>query len=331
VARSHSLGRDLNVRTNYQRVIGVDVASDKIDVCDSLQRIHGTIPNSVAGIRQQLIERIRSPQETLIVCEATGGYEHILVDAAHEADIAVAVANPRQVRDFAKGHGILEKTDRIDAQIICRFGQDVELHLAPRRTEQEKRQQALVRRRNQLLELINQEQNRLAQTDDDLAHQMVQTLLSHMKTQLKEIDKRLESVLAERAQEDPTVEILRSVPGVGAVTISTLLVELPELGQLNRGQIAKLVGVAPLPNQSGKTDGKRPIRGGRGQVRNVLYMAALVATRYNPLIRSFYQRLLGRGKLKKVALVACIRKLLTILNDMVRKQQPWRYAREHAV
>lgn len=325
-ARSHSLGRDINVPTAFQRVIGVDVASDKIDVCDSDLKIKGAIPNTAAAIRKLLMSKIQTPQHTLVICEATGGYEHVLVDAAHEFGIPVAVANPRQVRDFAKGHGYLEKSDVIDARIICRFGRDVEVHLAPTRTAEEKRHQALVRRRSQLLDLISQEQNRLIRTADSVTREMIQSTLDHLKSQLKLADKHLQSLLAERAKEDPNVEILASVPGVGPVTISTLLVELPELGQLNRAQIAKLVGVAPLVNQTGKSDRKRPVRGGRSQVRNILYMAALVATRYNPVIRTFYQRLRARGKPKKLALVACMRKLLTILNDMVRNQQHWQLA-----
>lgn len=330
MVRSHLLGRDLNVTTTYECVIGADVSAEKIDVFDSQQRLVGTIPNTFAAIRQQLIEKIASPSQTLIVCEASGGYEHVLVDAAQEAGIAVAVANPRQVRDFAKGHGFLEKTDRIDARVICRFGQDVQVHLVPRRSEQQKRHQALVRRRRQLLELINQEKNRLLQTADQLAREMIQAMISHLKTQLKQIDNHLEELLVEQARENPNVEILGSVPGVGPVTVSTLLVELPELGQLNRGQVAKLVGVAPLARQSGQFDGKRSVRGGRSQVRNVLYMAALVATRHNPVIRRFYQTLIHRGKPRKLALIACLRKLLTILNEMVRQQRPWQHSQQEA-
>jgi len=310
----------------YKRVIGVDIASEKVDVCDSELKINGTIPNTVSSIRKQLISKVRSPQETLIVCEATGGYEHVLVDAAHEAGIPVAVANPRQVRDFAKGHGFLEKSDSIDARMIRRFGEDVELHLAVPRSKEEKHHQALVRRRCQLMQLINQEENRLRQTNDSVACEMIESTISHLKKQLEETDQRLEKLLAELATHEPRIKIIESVPGVGTVTVSTLLAELPELGQLNRAEIAKLVGVAPMLNQTGKSDKKRPIRGGRSQVRKVLYMAALVATRCNPVIKSFYQRLLRRGKPKKLALVAAMRKLLTILNDMVRNQEPWRSA-----
>jgi transposase len=314
------------MRTHWKRVIGVDVASAKIDVNDSSGKIRGSIPNTVAAIRRQLTEKLDSSPETLIVCEATGGYEHVLVDAAHEAGISVAIANPRQVRDFAKGHGFLEKSDTIDAGVIRRFGEDVELHLAVPRSPQEKHHQALVRRRVQLQQLISQEQNRLLRADDVAVQKMIETLLFHLKKQLEEADQQLARLLDERAEHDPRVDLLRSVPGVGPVTVSVLLVELPELGQLNRAQVAKLVGVAPLINQPGKSDKKRPVRGGRAPVRNVLYMATLSATRSNPLIQNFYQRLLARGKPKKLALIAAMRKLITILNEMVRQQQPWRTA-----
>ena len=312
------------MNTVYSRVIGVDIAAENIDVNDSEGKIRGSIPNTVAAILKHFVARIQSKHNTLVVCEATGGYEHVLVDAMHEAGIPVAVANPRQVRDFAKGHGFLEKSDTIDAQVIRRFGEDVELHLAQQRSPEEKQHQALVRRRCQLLDLISQEQNRLGQTVDAYSRKMIKATLLHLKKQQKEIDGQLVKLLAERRKNDPNVQVLESVPGIGVVTVSTLLAELPELGQLNRAQIAKLVGVAPLINQTGMSDKKRKIRGGRSQVRNVLYMATLVATRRNALIKHFYQRLLARGKPKKLALVAAMRKLLTILNEMIRHQQSWR-------
>lgn len=246
------------------------------------------------------------------------------ITATHEAGIPVCVANPRQVRDFAKGHGFLEKSDTIDAHMIRRFGEDVELHLTPQRSPEEKQHQALVRRRCQVLGLLSQEENRLNQTFDSETLKMIKEMVSHLKNQLKEIDQRLAKQLIERAKTDPNVNILQSVPGVGAVTTSTLLAELLELGKLNRGEIAKLIGVAPLVKQSGKSDKHRKPRRGRAQVRSVLYMAALSATRFNKSINRFYQRLLARGKNEKVALVAAMRKLLTILNDMVRKGESWR-------
>lgn len=311
------------MKRQYDRVIGIDVASEQLEVNDSLAKIAHRLENSVSAIEKQLIGKIKQNEQTLIVCEATGGYEYLLVEAAHEAGIDVCVANPRQVRDFAKGHGFLEKTDKIDAGVIRRFGEDVELNLTPPKTPLEKKHQAALRRRAQVLEVLSQEQNRLRQTRDEFAIELIKESISHLKTQVKRIDSELTELLNERSQSDPKVAVLQSVPGVGMVTVSTCVCELPELGTLNRGQIAKLVGVAPMANQTGKQDKKRRPRGGRSQVRSVLYMATLVATRHNPVIKAFYQRLLARGKEKKVALVAAMRKLLTILNDMVRRNQAW--------
>jgi len=242
----------------------------------------------------------------------------------HEAEIDICVANPRQVRDFAKGHGLLEKTDKIDAGIICKFGQDVTVPLSAPRSPEQRAHQAAVRRRQQVLDLLSAEQNRLATIRDQFAKETIEQTISHLKNQLKSLDERLTQMLAERAETDSQVEILQSVPGVGVVLCSTLLSELPELGKLSRSKIAKLVGVAPMANQSGKSDHLRITKGGRRQVRNVLYMGTLVATRHNPLIRDFYRRLVSRGKPKKVALVASMRKLLTILNEMVRNNESWR-------
>eukprot|EP00752_Nemacystus_decipiens_P018100 g16232.t1 len=309
----------------YQRVIGVDVASSKIDICDSQQEIDRTIPNASSAIRRQLAGKLEQHQNVLVVCEATGGYEQTLVDAMHQAGVDIVVANPRQVRDFAKGHGYLEKSDTLDARILCQFGQDVKkLHLKLPVSPQHRRLQAAVRRRGQLMHLIHQEQNRQQQTCDKFAARSIKDTLKLLEKQQAATEKEITSLLQELAPDEPLVEILRSVPGVGEITVATLLAELPELGELNRGEVAKLVGVAPLIQQSGNSDKKRPARGGRGQVRRVLYMAALVATRYNAVIAAFYQRLLARGKPRKLALVACMRKLLTILNDMARHEQPWR-------
>lgn len=307
----------------YQRVIGIDIASEKLDVCDSEGKLTSTIENTCEAVNK-LIKAIKNREATLVVCEATGAYEYVLVEAMHDAKIPVAIANPRQVRDFAKGHGFLEKSDRIDARMIMVFGQQVEIHLAPPKTEQEKRHQVMVRRRNQLLELINQEENRLRQTHDGEIQAMIETMLKAMKTQLKQVDNELKKLLTELSKIDPKVHILQSTPGVGLVTTSTLICELPELGKLCREKISKLVGVAPMLSQSGKSDRKRSVRGGRSIVRRVIYMATLSATRCNPVIKTFYQRLLKKGKPKKLALVAAMRKLLTILNDMVRQGEAWR-------
>jgi transposase len=307
----------------YQRVIGIDVSSEKLDVYDSDGKLSGTIQNTCEAVNK-LAKAIKNREGTLVVCEATGAYEHVLVEAMHNAKVAIAIANPRQVRDFAKGHGFLEKSDRIDARIIMVFGQQVEIHLAPPKTEQEKRHQAIVRRRNQLLELIGQEENRLRQSHDQEVKRLIKTMLETMEKQRKQADMELKKLLTELSKTDPRVNIILSKPGVGFVTTSTLICELPELGRLRREKISKLVGIAPMISQSGKSDGKRSVRGGRSIVRRVIYMATLVATRCNPVIKRFYQRLLKRGKPKKLALVAAMRKLLTILNDMVRRGEAWR-------
>ncbi len=312
--------------TTFTRVIGVDVASAKLDINDSDSKIATQIPNTLAAISKRLVAKMKTKETTLVICEATGGYEDALVDTMHEAGISVCVANPRQVRDFAKGHGVLEKTDKIDARMIRKFGEDVEIHLTPQRSAQERAHRALVRRRVQVLQLLSAEQNRLAQANDAFAKELIKETISHLKKQLKTMDERLCTLVAECGKTDPKVAILSSVPGIGIVSVSTLLAELPELGRLSRGQIAKLVGVAPIVQQSGKSDKKRKSRGGRSQVRNVLYMATLVATRHNEVIKRFYQRLLAKGKLKKVALNAAMRKLLTMLNDMVRNGESWRTA-----
>lgn len=306
----------------FARVIGVDVSSEKLDLFDSGTGKALELTNSRDAI-MRFAKKIENPQETLVICEATGAYEHFLVDVMHELGFQVCVANPRQVRQFANGHGFLEKTDRIDAQILAKFGQQVEVNLATPRTEQEKRLIALVRRRSQVLQMLGQEENRTGQCFDEVALQLLKQTISFLKNQLKSLDQVIQQALAEVAKTTPKIEILSSVPGVGPVTTATLYCELPELGKLNRCQIAKLVGVAPLARQSGKSDGKRPVRGGRSQARKVLYMAALVATRKNPLIKSYYEKMLKRGKPKKLALVACIRKLLVILNEMVYRQEKW--------
>jgi transposase len=323
------MGLNMNANFNkpvYDRVIGVDVASEKLDLHDSQGKLTGEIPNTVAAVDRKLAEKIQGDAKVLVICEATGGYEHVVVEAMHQAGIDVCVANPRQVRDFAKGHGLLEKTDTIDAAIICKFGRDVTVPLTTPRSPEQRALQAVVRRRQQVLDLLSAEKNRHDTIRDPYAKELIEQTISHLKNQLKSLDERLKQMLAERAKVDSQVEILQSVPGVGVVVCSTLLSELPELGKLNRSQIAKLVGVAPMANQTGKSDRPRVTQGGRRQVRSALYMAALVAARHNPLIRVFYQRLISRGKAKKVALVASMRKLLTILNNMVRNRERWRLA-----
>lgn len=322
------LGWDLTMKTitpkkNYARVIGVDIAAEKIDIHDTHGKLNGEVQNSCAAI-DKIAGKLKRAKNVLVICEATGGYGNVLVESMHRAGVNVAVANPRQVREFAKGHGYFEKTDKLDAAIIAKFGSDVEVHTMPPQSEEQRSFRALVRRRSQMLATIRAEKNRLAQTRDRNTKELIKETVSHCENQLKTLDSMIQASLAEQAKDNPDIDIMQSVPGVGTVTTATLIAELTELGSLNRAKIAKLVGVAPMANQSGKLDKKRGVKGGRSQVRSVLYMAALVAARHNPVIKRFYNRLLRNGKLKKVALVACARKLLTILNDMVRNQEPWR-------
>ena len=306
------------------RVIGIDVAKDKIDVSDAEGKLKKEVLNSTESIVKHLIKKIDRPAETFVVCEATGGYERTLVKAMQEAGIAVTVANPFQVRQFAKGMGVIEKTDPIDADMLRRFGQVVELLPTPPKSAAHEHHESLVRRREQVMDLVSQEQNRLYQAFDEAITLKIKIVLEVLKTQQKQLEAEIAAFLEIEAETNPTIAVIQSVPGIGAVTTSTMFCDLPELGNLNRGEIAKLVGVAPIAHESGQKKGTRSIYGGRGRVRRVLYMAALAATRHNPVIRKFYIRLVARGKEKKVALVACMRKLLTIVNDMVRKQELWR-------
>jgi transposase len=306
------------------RIIGVDVAKDKLDVCDSEGKISKEVRNSTTSVVKHMVRKIKSPGETFVVCEATGAYERTLVKALQKAGISVCVANPYQVRQFGHGLGILEKTDPIDAKLLRTFGETVDLAATPPKTEEQESHEALVRRREQLLQLINQEENRRGQAWDTASQTSIDNVVKMLQKQQKVIEGRIQTFLKKEAESNPAVTVLQSVPGVGTVTTSTLICDLPELGKLNRREISKLVGVAPIANQSGRQDKQRSIFAGRSHVRRVLYMAALVASRSNPVIQTFYKRLLARGKAKKVALVACMRKLLTILNTMVRNNEPWR-------
>jgi transposase len=303
--------------------VGVDVSKDFLDIfrpdSNEVSRIENS-ENAVEGFCRKLQKKKRN---VIVVMEATGGYEPLLVHQLAKQDVQAAVVNPRQVRDFAKGLGIDAKTDLLDARVIARFGEVVQPKPMAMKSDHEQKHGALVARRNQLLELINQENNRLKQSWDDDAKQSIRAVLEVLKKQLANIDSQLAKMLQADTQNQRTIEILGSVKGVGPVMISTVIAELPELGKLNRGEVARLVGVAPINRDSGQKSGKRFIGGGRGQVRRVLYMATIVAIRHNPAIKAFYQRLKGLGKESKVAIVACMRKLITLLNFLVKTNAVW--------
>ena len=310
-------------QTAFTTVIGVDIAKAKLDVAFHDETTN--VKNTEKDILSKLIGRIDS-ESTIVVMEATGGYEERLVSLLHQHGISLAVVNPRRVRDFAKGIGIDAKTDPIDAGVIAFYGRIVKPAPQLAKSDEEKKLKALVERRRQLLDLIGQENNRLQQTADREIEKYIRKSLEALKKQLKSIDARLAKCVQQDTANERKIEIMGSVKGIGPVAISTFLAELPELGELNRAEIAKLVGVAPMNNDTGQRSGKRRTMGGRSYVRRVLYMATLVATRFNPQIKSFYQRLLARGKEKKVALVAAMRKLLTILNTLIKKDELWRAA-----
>lgn len=304
----------------FSCIVGVDVSKAKLDV--AFESEVAVVSNTPQAILDELIARIDC-ESTMVVMEATGGYEEQLVTLLHEHNVALAVVNPRRVRDFAKGIGRDAKTDPIDAGVISFYGEVVQPAPQLAKSDDEKKLNGLVERRRQLLDLIGQEKNRLQQTSDQEIKDFIRKSLESLKKQLKLIDGRLSECVKQDKQNQRKIEILNSVKGVGPVTISTFLAKLPELGELNRGKIAKLVGVAPINDDTGQRSGKRRTFGGRSYVRRVLYMATLVATRFNPQIKSFYQRLLAQGKEKKVALVAAMRKLLTILNTLIKKDELW--------
>ena len=303
--------------------VGVDVSKATLDVYRPDTKELFKIENSEGAIIQLCAQLEKKKRQVMVVMEGTGGYEHLLLRCLASHKLEAAVINPRRVRDFAKGIGLDAKTDPIDAKVISRYAEVVEPKPMATKSDHELKHSALVARRNQLLELINQENNRLKQSWDDDAKKSIREVLELLKKQLKTVDSLLATMLAKDTANERKIEILQSVKGVGAVTISTLIAELPELGKLNRGEVAKLVGVAPINRDSGTKSGRRFIGGGRGQVRRVLYMATLVAIRHNAAIKAFYVHLKSKGKESKVAIVACMRKLVTILNLLVKSNQTW--------
>jgi transposase len=303
--------------------VGVDVSKFSLDVFHPDTGELTKLDNTQVAV-DVFCRSLKKKKETVMVAmEATGGYERLLLIQLAKHEIEAVVLNPRRVRDFAKGVGADAKTDSIDARVISQYAAVVSPQPIAMKSDHEQKHSALVARRNQLLELINQESNRLMQSWDEDAKKSIREVLEVLKKQLKSIDSQLASMLKSDTKNQRTIEILQSVKGVGPVTVSTIIAELPEIGSLNRGEVAKLVGVAPINRDSGKKFGKRFIGGGRGQVRRVLYMATVVAIRHNPAIKAFYVHLKSQGKVSKVAIVACMRKLITILNLLVKSNQLW--------
>lgn len=301
--------------------VGIDVSQAQLDIALRPEGRFST-PNDEAGFAQ-VVERLSAVHPMLVVLEATGGLEIPLTGALAAAGLPVVVVNPRRVRDFAKAAGQLAKTDALDAQALAHFAEVMRPEPRPLPDEQTQALAAILARRRQLVEMLTAEKNRLASASQPV-RKSLRAHIAWLERELAHTDRDLASAIRESPVWREKDALLRSTPGVGPVLTTTLLANLPELGTLTGKQIAALVGVAPLNRDSGTWRGKRTVWGGRAQVRAVLYMGALVAARFNPVIRVFYQRLRAAGKAKKVALTACMRKLLMILNAMLKHRTPWR-------
>jgi transposase len=303
--------------------VGIDVSKDYLDVALTGAAAVERFTNDEAGI-DELCAKLRSLSVELVVMEATGGYQRLALATLARAGFAAVAVNPRQVRDFARAMGLLEKTDQVDARALMLFAERVRPEVRTLPDEATKLFDELLTRRRQVIDMLVAERNRMAQAQSSRVRKSIKEHIEWLKKQLRDTDNELKEEVEKSPSWNAKVELLEQVKGIGRVTVLTLLSAVPELGTLNRKQIAKLVGVAPLCRDSGKHTGKRITWGGRSDARAVLYMAALVATRYNPDIKAFYTRLLAAGKAKKLALVAAMRKLLTIVNAMMRdhlKQQ----------
>jgi transposase len=306
--------------------VGIDVSQAHLDIA--------VRPGAAFSIAHHesaiatLVEQLRPLSPTLILLEATGGMEIPLTSALATAGLPVVVVNPRQVRDFAKASGRLAKTDALDAQMLAQFAEVMRPQPRPLPDAEARALTALVARRRQLVEMLTAEKNRLLSASSPI-RKRVRAHIAWLERELEHTNTELSEAIRHSPVWREKDDLLQSVPGVGPVLTSTLLASLPELGTLTHKQIAALVGVAPLNRDSGTLRGRRTVWGGRAQVRAVLYMGAIVAARFNPVIRVFYQRLQHAGKAKKVTLTACMRKLLTILNAMLKHRTPWRVVEAH--
>ena len=307
--------------TQHAPFVGIDVAKAHLDVASPQTNQTWQVANTAPG-HQALVAALTGLAPALVVLEASGGYEAAVASVLYEAGLPVVVVNPRRVRAFAQAQGRQAKTDRIDAAVLADFGRAVQPPVRPLPSQQAQHLTELTRRRRQLIQMITAEQHRLDQASPPMA-QPIRRHITWLQKQLKTLDADLAKLIRTSPLWCDQAALIASVPGVGPTTTAMLLAELPELGRLSAKQIAALVGVAPFNRDSGQKQGQRAIYGGRAPVRTTLYMATLVATRHNPVIQSFYTRLLAAGKPKKVALTACMRKLIIILNAILRDQQPW--------
>lgn len=302
--------------------VGVDIAKETFDVFISPSGRFLHLENTPAG-HQQLLEQLASLHVRLVVMEATSRYHNLLAATLELAGIPVAVVNPRQVKNFARALGTLYKTDPNDARVICEFGRRMEPDVRPAPDEQTQRLAMMVARRRQLVDNRTMEQNRYGTCDDELIRVGIKRHIDWLNAEIKDTDDDIDRQIKVMPLWREKVKLLEEVKGIGRTTMAVLLSMLPELGTLNRRKISALVGVCPYAHDSGKMKGKRCIWGGRSAVRAALYMAALSAVRFNPTLKAFFERLRGKGKVFKVAMTACVRKLVTILNAMLRDNKRW--------
>jgi len=302
--------------------VGVDVGKANLDIALHPSGQLYTIPNTEAHIRR-FVRILKNYEVERIVVEASGRHEHALVQACDQAGLPIIIVNPISVRRYAQAIGVLAKTDRIDAQVIAQYAATLKPEFKPIPDKTSQKIKDLLVRRSQLLEMSTMEKNRL-QILPKALHRSIKSLLRMLQNQIETVTRQIEQEVAKVDQWRTKMAIMTSVPGVGKVLAYTFLSELPELGSLNRKEIAALVGVAPINRDSGKLNGKRRIRGGRHRVRTVMFMAMLSSIQCNPVFKRFYERLKAQGKIPKVALIACMRKMIVVLNTMVKNQESWR-------
>jgi transposase len=302
--------------------IGVDVCKPRLDLTVLPTGEVLQFENNPIGLKQ-FVKHVKKLQPTLITCEYTGGFEQALLIACAEANLPIAVVNPKQVRDFARAMGKHAKTDAIDAVMLAEFAARIRPGMTVPSSQHVRALEAITSRRRQLLEMITMERNRLGSTRDAEARASIETVIAFLEQQVSDLGRQMLELVRADSELNALDALLQSVPGVGCVVAATLLSSLPELGLATTSKLSALVGVAPMNHDSGSYRGLRFIRGGRGDVRTVLYMAVQSAVRFNPALKVVYDRLVAAGKAKKVALVACMRKLLGILNAVVRDRKPW--------
>jgi len=302
--------------------VGIDVSSDHVNVHILPSDKKGSWDMDAKSI-ESLVKQLKKASPKLIAMEATGGHEIQLCAALLAEGLPAILANPRRARQYAEGIGILAKTDPIDAYCLARFASEIEFKKRHFPTEEERFLKELLARRRQLIDLRTQEKNRLSRPCSSLVKRSIQTIIRTLDEEIKKIDKDLDDTIKRNSEWSEKCKLLQTIPGVGKVVAITFVADVPELGELNAKEIASLVGVAPYNRESGKLKGRRMIKGGRRNPRKALYMAVVIASRYNPRLRPFYEKLRASGKAAKVALVACMRKMLIIMNAMIKAKKPF--------